>query len=74
MLEHSSLNVLLAGPMEKNIPDPYAPCEQLRDWDLYAVDVHYHHAACIDYHLWFKLKHTYGIYLNTLEKRIAPIC
>lgn len=24
--------------------------------------------ACIDYHHWFKLKHTYGIYFVTLEK------
>lgn len=24
--------------------------------------------ACIDYRLWFKLKHTYGIYFITLEK------
>ena len=28
--------------------DPYAQCEQLDDWDLYAVDGHYHHAACFD--------------------------
>jgi hypothetical protein len=32
--------------------------------------------ACIDYHLWSKLKHTYGIYFITLEKSnsAAEIC
>jgi hypothetical protein len=141
----TSLNELLAGPMKSRIPDPYTQCEQLDDWDLYAVDGHYHHAACfdkkrenskgeiraiatghffrmnmrnhhmsclgmanpkdgkkkahdmtvirrssadqlrngapkgrkvmliwdkacIDYRLWFKLKHTYGIYFITVEK------
>jgi Transposase DDE domain len=44
----TSLNKLLAGPMEQHTPDPYAQCEQLDDWDLYAVDGHYHHAACFD--------------------------
>lgn len=149
----TSLNDLLAGPMTQRIPDPYAKCEQLGHWDLYAVDGHYHHAACfdkksenskgelratatghffrmnmrthhmsclgmanpeegekkahdltvikrstadqlrngapkgrkvmliwdkacIDYRLWFKLKHTYGIYFITLEKSnsAAEIC
>jgi len=141
----TSLNDLLAGPMKLQIPDPYTQCAQLADWDLYAVDGHYHIAACfdkksenskgelraiatghffrmnmrnhhmsclgmanpedgkkkahdmtvikrssaeqlrngapkgrkvmliwdkacIDYRLWFKLKHTYGIYFITLEK------
>ena len=44
----TSLNDLLAGPMKQRIPDPYAQCGQLDDWDLYAVDGHYHHAACFD--------------------------
>jgi len=149
----TSLNELLAEPMKRRIPDPYAQCEQLDDWDLYAVDGHYHHAACFDkkienskgefraiatghflrmnmrnhhmsclgmanpedgkkkahditvikrssvqelrngapkgrkvmliwdkactdYHLWFKLKNTYGIYFITLEKSnsAAEIC
>lgn len=149
----TSLNDLLAAPMNHRIPDPYAPCGELADWDLYAVDGHYHHAACfdkksenskgelraiatghffrmnmrthhmsclgmanpedgkkkahdvtvikrstadqlrngapkgrkvmliwdkacIDYRLWFKLKHTYGIYFITLEKSnsAAEIC
>ncbi len=32
--------------------------------------------ACIDYHHWYKLKHTYGIYFITLEKSnsAAEIC
>lgn len=141
----TSLNDLLAAPMKFQIPDPYAQCAELDDWDLYAVDGHYHKAACfdkksenskgelramatghffrmnmrnhhlsclgmanpkdgkkkahdmtvikrssadqlrygaakgrkvmliwdkacIDYRLWFKLKHTYGIYFITLEK------
>jgi len=149
----TSLNDLLAGPMTRRIPDPYAQCAELADWDLYAVDGHYHKAACfdpktenskgepraiatghffrmnmrshhlsclgmaspedgkkkahditvikrshaddlrngapngrkvmliwdkacIDYRLWFKLKHTYGIYFITLEKSnsAAEIC
>lgn len=44
----TSLNDLLAGPMKHRIPDPYAQCPELDDWDLYAVDGHYHHAACFD--------------------------
>lgn len=141
----TSLNDLLAEPMKAEIPDPYTQCAELADWDLYAVDGHYHKAACfdkksanskgelravatghffrmnmrnhhmsclgmanpkdgkknahdmtvikrstadqlrngapkgrkvmliwdkacIDYHLWFKLKHNYGIYFITLEK------
>ncbi len=34
--------------MNHRIADPYAQCEELGDWDLYAVDGHYHHAACFD--------------------------
>lgn len=44
----TSLNDLLAGPMKQNIPDPFAQCPELDDWDLYAVDGHYHQAACFD--------------------------
>jgi hypothetical protein len=44
----TSLNDLLAGPMKHRIPDPYSQCAELDDWDLYAVDGHYHHAACFD--------------------------
>ncbi|MBC8128555.1 MAG: hypothetical protein H8M99_15560 [Gloeobacteraceae cyanobacterium ES-bin-144] len=44
----TSLNDLLAGQMKCRIPDPFAQCEELNDWDLYAVDGHYHKAACFD--------------------------
>ena len=44
----TSLNDLLALPMKHRIPDPYSQCTELDDWDLYAVDGHYHHAACFD--------------------------
>ena len=149
----TSLNDLLAQPMNQRVPDPYAQCSELSGWDIYAVDGHYHKAACfdpktkdskgtikamatghffrmnlrthhlscldmanpedgkkkahditiikrnsadalrygaakgrkvmliwdkacIDYLLWFQLKHTYGIYFTTLEKSnsTAVIC
>ena len=44
----TSLNGLLAQPMKRRIADPYAQCKELDDWDLYAVDGHYHQAACFD--------------------------
>jgi len=44
----TSLNALLAEPMQHHVPDPYARCEELHDWDIYAVDGHYHQAACFD--------------------------
>jgi len=44
----TSLNNLLGGPMKHRIADPYAQCRELDDWDLYAVDGHYHKAACFD--------------------------
>lgn len=44
----TSLNDLLAAPMKHQIPDPYTQCAELDDWDLYAVDGHYHKAACFD--------------------------
>lgn len=44
----TSLNNLLAGPMSSAAPDPFAPCPELDGWDLYAVDGHYHKAACFD--------------------------
>jgi hypothetical protein len=141
----TSLNDLVAAAMDLAVPDPFAVCPELDGWDLYAVDGHYHKAACfdpktagtpeqpsavptghffrvnlrthhmscldlvkladgkkkahdttvirrstaaqlryhaakgrkvmlvwdkacIDYHLWHKLKHTHGIYFVTLEK------
>lgn len=44
----TSLNGLLAEPMQQHVPDPYARCEELHAWDIYAVDGHYHQAACFD--------------------------
>ena len=44
----TSLNDLLALPMRQRVADPYAQCPELGGWDLYAVDGHYHHAACFD--------------------------
>lgn len=44
----TSLNGLLAETMRQHIPDPYAGCEELDAWDIYAVDGHYHQAACFD--------------------------
>jgi hypothetical protein len=44
----TSLNDLLAGPMTRRIPDPCAQCAELADWDIYAVDGHYQHAARFD--------------------------
>jgi hypothetical protein len=149
----SSINDLLSEVMTSVVPDPYAQFPELDCWDLYAVDGHYHKAACfdpknsgspeapsatatghffrmnlrthhmscldrmapesgkkkihditvikrstaedlryaaangrkvmlvwdkacIDYRLWFRLKHTYGIYFITIEKSnsTAEIC
>lgn len=44
----TSLNDLLASAMKQEVPDPYAQCPELDGWDLYAVDGHYHKAACFD--------------------------
>ena len=44
----TSLNDLLATPMTEHVADPYAQCHELDDWDIYAVDGHYHKAACFD--------------------------
>jgi len=44
----TSLNGLLAESMRHQVPDPYAQCEELEGWDIYAVDGHYHKAACFD--------------------------
>jgi len=44
----TSINDLLAVPMMQRIPDPYAQFAELDDWDIYAVDGHYHRAACFD--------------------------
>jgi len=44
----TSLNDLLATSMTRHVADPYAQCSELDGWDIYAVDGHYHKAACFD--------------------------
>ena len=44
----TSLNNLLASSMKKHVADPFAQCSELDGWDVYAVDGHYHKAACFD--------------------------
>ena len=44
----TSLNDLLATPMTGRVADAYAQCGELDGWDIYAVDGHYHKAACFD--------------------------
>ena len=34
--------------MRQHVADPYAQCPELGGWDLYAVEDHYHHAACFN--------------------------
>jgi hypothetical protein len=43
-----SLNQLLGSSMAERIGDPFAAIEELRDFELYAADGHYHHAASFD--------------------------
>lgn len=44
----TSLNDLLATPMTGRVADAYTQCGELDGWDVYAVDGHYHRAACFD--------------------------
>jgi IS4 transposase len=44
----TSLNDLLAITMKTRVADPYTQCRELDEWDIYAVDGHYHKAACFD--------------------------
>jgi hypothetical protein len=44
----SSLNELLRGTMTTELPDPFAAFKELADYDIYAADGHYHHAAAFD--------------------------
>lgn len=44
----TSINDLLAETMDREVSDPFAQCPELDGWDLYAVDGHYHKAACFD--------------------------
>jgi hypothetical protein len=43
-----SLNELLAGPMRREVEDPYSAFPELDGWRLYAGDGHYHGAASFD--------------------------
>ena len=44
----TSLNDLLADTMTSQVDDAFAHCPELAEWDIYAVDGHYHKAACFD--------------------------
>ena len=44
----TSLNDLLATSMTGRVADAYDQCCELDGWDIYAVDGHYHKAACFD--------------------------
>lgn len=48
LINITSLNDLLARPLKQHISDPYAQCPELDGWEIYAVDGHYHKAACFD--------------------------
>lgn len=48
LINITSLNDLLARPMKQHIYDPYAQCPELDGWEIYAMDGHYHKAACFD--------------------------
>ncbi len=43
-----SLNDLLGPYMAEDLEDPFAEIEELQNFELYAADGHYHHAACFD--------------------------
>ncbi len=44
----SSLNELLRNRMQSEICDPFADYKELKKFDIYAADGHYHHAAAFD--------------------------
>ena len=44
----SSLNELLRATMAAELPDPFSDYLELADFDIYAGDGHYHHAAAFD--------------------------
>ena len=44
----SSLNELLCATMQRELSDPFAEFRELKDYDIYAADGHYHHAAAFD--------------------------
>ena len=44
----SSINELLRRTMKSEIADPFAQYNELKNFDIYAADGHYHHAAAFD--------------------------
>jgi len=44
----TSLNNLLSSVVSEKIHDPFAQFKELSNWKIYAVDGHYHKAACFD--------------------------
>lgn len=44
----SSINELLRSTMNTEIPDPFSEYKELKNFDIYAADGHYHHAAAFD--------------------------
>lgn len=43
-----SLNNLLRTEISKEVQDPFAQFKELKNWRIYAMDGHYHKAACFD--------------------------
>lgn len=44
----TSLNLLLKSITKEHLPDAFAHCHELDNFDIYAGDGHYQHAACFD--------------------------
>ena len=44
----TSVNTLLSQTVKERIHDPFAEFEELKKWEIYAVDGHYQKAACHD--------------------------
>lgn len=44
----ASINSLLRPVMAAALADPFAGFEELHDFEIFAADGHYHHAACFD--------------------------
>ena len=48
LINAASLNELLRTRMQGEIKDPFADFKELKTFDIYAADGHYHHAAAFD--------------------------
>jgi len=44
----TSLNDMLSAPVRDRISDPFAEFDELKNWEIYAIDGHYQKAACHD--------------------------